>query len=322
MENSFDPNAFIQRMGERLVEQFDDARTATSPSTVGAAMEQPVRAQLEQILPRGLAVGSGFVFDSYGSTSRQTDIVLYEKDICPVFSINNTPETTYYPCECVVAVGEVKSILNKASLRDAFWKIRSVKRLERYPTRHFVPNATTGSTPPLYRSYGALHTGDIVNVNENPGPLGSIYGFILAGKTRLSDDTLATSILTLSHEVGDVLSPNLALVLGGPLLSWGRMTMEQPGEVRKRDGKYVFTVPRGGPKRYVREWAAESAELLDVDNEAQPFRELVNNIREIYHSGRTSDIGSLDRYFVSQEPATHQVRTFTKAAVQRRSAQD
>ena len=57
-------------------------------------MEQPVRKQLEQILPRGLAVGSGFVIDSYGGTSRQTDVVLYEKDICSVFSINDTPETT------------------------------------------------------------------------------------------------------------------------------------------------------------------------------------------------------------------------------------
>ena len=79
MKSTFNPDAFIQGVGRRLVEEFEIARTATSPSTVGAAMEQPVRKQLEQILPRGIGVGSGFVIDTYGETSRQIDIVLYEK---------------------------------------------------------------------------------------------------------------------------------------------------------------------------------------------------------------------------------------------------
>ena len=118
MTQTFDPDKFIARIGQRLVEQFDDARAATSPSTIGSAMEQPVRNQLEQILPRGIGVGSGFVIDSEGGTSRQTDVVLYEKDICPVFSVNNTPDTTYYPCEGVIAVGEIKSTLDKQRLGD------------------------------------------------------------------------------------------------------------------------------------------------------------------------------------------------------------
>ena len=314
MDRSFNPDAFIQRIGRRLIEQFDDARAATTPSTVGAAMEQPVRDQLEQILPRGLGVGSGFVIDSYGGTSRQTDIVLYEKDICPVFSVNNTPETTHYPCECVVAVGEVKSELNGSSLRDSFLKIASVKQLQRHPTRHFIPNQTTGVQPPVYRSYGNLHTADIVDVSESPGARGQIYGFMLAGDTRLATDTLATSFIEISHEVGDALSPNLGVVLSGTVLSWGRITKEQPGEVRKVDGKYVFSVPQGGPERYVRELNAESAELLDVDNESEPFRALVRNIRLMYYRGRTSDLRSLDRYFERKdEDSSHQVRTFKKA---------
>ena len=101
-------------------------------------MEQPVRDQLEQILPQGIGVGSGFVIDIYRKTSRQIDIVLYEKDICPVFMINNTPETTYYPCECVLAVGEVKSVLNGDSLKDAFSKISSVKELTRQEIYHVL----------------------------------------------------------------------------------------------------------------------------------------------------------------------------------------
>ena len=57
MDQTFNVEAFISRIGKRLVGQFDDARAATSPATVGAAMEQPVRAQMEQILPRGIEVG-------------------------------------------------------------------------------------------------------------------------------------------------------------------------------------------------------------------------------------------------------------------------
>ena len=122
MDRNFDPDKFIRRIGERLIDEFKDAKTGTTPSTVGTAAERPVRDQLEQILPRGIAVGEGFVIDSYGGTSRQQDVILYERDICPVFSVNNTPQTTYYPCEGVIAVGEVKSSLDTASLRDAFQK--------------------------------------------------------------------------------------------------------------------------------------------------------------------------------------------------------
>ena len=157
VDNTFDVDAFITRIGKRLVAQFDDARTATSPSTVGAAMEQPVRKQLEQILPRGIAVGSGFVIDSGGNTSRQMDVVLYEKDICPVFSVNDTPETTYYPCEGVIAVGEIKSSLDRQSLKDAFKKIASVKRLKRFTIHHPGPCPTTGRLIVMDRNYGSLH---------------------------------------------------------------------------------------------------------------------------------------------------------------------
>ena len=94
MDNAFDVDKHIARIGARLVREFGEARAATSPTAVGDAMESPVREQLEHLIPRGIAVGSGFVIDSYGATSSQTDLVLYERDICPVFSINDTPGTT------------------------------------------------------------------------------------------------------------------------------------------------------------------------------------------------------------------------------------
>ena len=75
-----------------------------------------------------------------GKQAVKVTSILYEQDICPVFSINGTPETTYYPCECVIAVGEVKSALGQGSLQDAFKKIASVRRSPN-PVLH---NGTTG----------------------------------------------------------------------------------------------------------------------------------------------------------------------------------
>ena len=83
MVKPFDPDAFIRRVGERLVREFTDAKAATTPSTISTAAEQPVRNQPAQLLPRSITVGEGFVIDSYGETSRQQDVVLYERDICP-----------------------------------------------------------------------------------------------------------------------------------------------------------------------------------------------------------------------------------------------
>ena len=63
---------------ERLIDEFEEPRAGTTPSTVGSAAEQPVRDQLEQVLPKRVGVGESFVIDSYDRTSRQQDVILYE----------------------------------------------------------------------------------------------------------------------------------------------------------------------------------------------------------------------------------------------------
>ena len=281
MDTTFDPDTFIRRIGQRLVNEFDDARAATTPGTVGSAMEEPVRKQLQQILPRGIAVGSGFVIDSYGGTSRQADVVLYEQDICPVFSINGTPETTYYPCECVIAVGEVKSALDQDSLRDAFKKIASVKRLRRHLVRQAVPDPRTGQGWPHYRSYGNLHDGAVVDVNEKPRERGEIHGFVLAGEVRVRPESLATCFLNVTCDKGDALSLNLL-------------------------------VAHGGPARWKPQWSAQTGDILRLLRGDDGFRFLVRHIREMYLQGRTSPVSSLDRYFAIREPQPSDARLYPK----------
>ncbi|MCD4818836.1 MAG: hypothetical protein K8S23_09105 [Candidatus Cloacimonetes bacterium] len=127
MDNTFNSRGYFYDLALEVIKNFDKANKATTPVLVGTAKENEIRRKLEDIFPSSIGLGSGCIIDSYGHTSNQTDIILYEKEICPVFCINNTPESTYYPCEGVIAVGEIKSTLKTKELVDSMAKIESVK---------------------------------------------------------------------------------------------------------------------------------------------------------------------------------------------------
>ena len=215
MDATFDASTYIKGVGDDLVRAFERARRATTPGLVAAAMEKAARDQLTQVLPRGLAVGSGCVIDTDGGTSRQMDIVLYERDICPVFSINGNPETTYYPCVGVVAVGEVKSTIGKGELTDSFAKIASVKTLRRVFT---VPVPEHGKKL-LYRRYGELSPPSVIERDPNFDPAcddrGHIVGFILGGSMAASKDTIFNHYIGLIRDGERAHCPNLAVFLEG-----------------------------------------------------------------------------------------------------------
>lgn len=131
MGADFDPLTFVNRIGKKLVGEFEEASVAGTPSLIGAARENPARKQLEKLLPAFVAAGSGIVIDSFRNRSTQQDLIFYERDFCPVYSINDTPEATYFPVEGVIATGEVKSVVDKPTLFDALAKIESAKVLKR-----------------------------------------------------------------------------------------------------------------------------------------------------------------------------------------------
>ena len=267
-------------------------------------MEQPVRNQLEQILPRGIGVGSGFVIDSEGGTSRQTDVVLYEKDICPVFSVNNTPDTTYYPCEGVIAVGEIKSTLDKQRLGDAFKKIASVKRLRRHQVHGFMPHPTSGKPIIQYRYYGSLQKPAIPNMDEELGSseTSQIFGFVLSGSLRLRPQTFCEAFQEYTSQTGDSLAPNLAIILSGGVLSWGNITtrrFEKKWSDERRT--YGMTEVTGHPPEWKPSWSAQTASLMEYSEGTDSFRTLIRWIQNIYQNGKTSDVQAFDRYFLRKD---------------------
>ncbi|MCD6562547.1 MAG: hypothetical protein J7K23_01370 [Thermoproteales archaeon] len=123
-------NEIFKKISEKLDIEFGElSKEISHPLKSGEARENALRKILEKYLPQRVGIDSGFVIDTQGHESKQIDIVIYDKINATVFSIN---EIKYFPCEIVIAVGEIKSnIDSKKNLEDALNKIKSVKELDR-----------------------------------------------------------------------------------------------------------------------------------------------------------------------------------------------
>ena len=281
MEENFDPIAYANLVGQELVLSFDKAGLSTTPGLVGSAKEHPVRTKLEHILPAGIAVGSGCVIDSYGNTSSQMDVVLYEKNICPIYPINDAPETTYYPCEGVVAVGEIKSSLSSDELEDIFLKIESVKRLKRFSTETPRP-IRVGELRFPYRHYGttgpATHGNPGTDYNQQGNPLDQIFGFALAGELKLKPQTLCEKFASRASEIEPILTPNLIVTLDQGVLC--------PATIGKESKEDQINIS-----------IQDATGIYHVNKDDENFRFLLSQIYDIYNHGRTVPVSAFGRYF-------------------------
>ena len=267
METSFSAKDYVQTLAQELVDCFAKAGKATTPSLVGSAREKAVRSKLEQIFPQAVRIASGCIIDAENRTSKQTDIILYEKDICPVFSINENPETTYYPCESVIAVGEVKSTLGTSELVDSFAKIESVKHLRRY-----CKNARN------FRSYcsrtvfdGGVEDG----YNQFEEPLDQIYGFIICDKIGLSLDTFFSKCREEIKKRPSYAVPNMIVSLSDGVLVY-------------MDSKTNRSCTDSAGADY----------LYFVNKPGLNFQQLLVNLNSILVKGRTTDVFPFDKYVI------------------------
>ncbi|WP_210529878.1 DUF6602 domain-containing protein [Rubellimicrobium arenae] len=93
----------------------------------GTSVEQAVADVLREILPDNIGITSGIAIDSQRNTSRQLDIILYDKARTPMlFSIGGQ---SLVPIECVFFVIEVKTKLTKAEYDSCVQSCKSVKEL-------------------------------------------------------------------------------------------------------------------------------------------------------------------------------------------------
>jgi hypothetical protein len=270
MEKIFNSVEFLNRMSKELVDAFINAGSATTPTTVGAAREHVVREKLGRVLPANISVGSGFVIDSFQHTSKQTDIIIYEKDICPVFSIANTPETTYYPCESVLAVGEVKSTLDTDDIEDAFRKIESVKSCQRYvrDSLYWRKYCNTFST------LGA----ESERFDQNNKWQDQIYGFIICQTLGLEVDSFLKRCLSEMGERDKALLPNIVV------------SLSEGFAIFLDDEKKCHCID-----------AHDANMLFFFEKPSIGFQFLLSRIHIIMSNGRTSNILPFDRYILESD---------------------
>ena len=292
MDRTFDAAEFVKDIGVLLVHAYAGARKATTPGLVGSAIEKPVRRLLSSVLPRGLSVGTGCVVDSYGKTSRQMDIVLYERDICPVFRVNDTPEATYFPCEGVVAVGEVKAAIDGPKLEDSFEKIASVKVLR----RHWEEFQMTVPREKRFRKYGIA--ADVVGIrseNENEErERDEIFGFVLAGTSKLKPESLVQKYENRARSNGAGSCPNVLATM---------------------DDAYVHPFVSGGAGRAFPKRSFHTGDRVGYYEGVASFSYLIDELYEAYRCGHTVPLAAFRRYLVT--PDDSQPRTMRAHGIMR-----
>ena len=214
MENDFNLPLLVDEIGIELVSAFGNAsRHGTTPDSISQAKEHTVLKRLASLFPPAIRVGRGHVIDGKGNVSRQMDIVISESQFCPEFRINDDPNCAYYPCQSVIAVGEVKSTLNLKELRDIWKKARSVRELRRYNK----DSGTDGvDDRAFFRPYGSS-----MIVNAKPGKYHDQDGtgtdqiliFGLSGRFGTSVDTVRKETRELLTLHGKENAPNAVGVL-------------------------------------------------------------------------------------------------------------
>jgi hypothetical protein len=289
MEQTFNINAFLEHLANELINNFSFAGQATTPGLVGSAREKTTRQKLESLLPPMVGVGTGCVIDSFGKTSKQMDIILFEKNLCPVFSINDNPETTYFPCEGVIAVGEIKSTLNNAELEDIFAKIESVKSLRRFATPSkgvLVPVETVSFRH--YGNTGAFECTKEEEFNQDTKRTDQIFCFAFCGQLGVQPQTLLDKFSELSKKYPKQNLINLISILNHGLLLYMNKKQKQ-----------------------IRYWNGDDTDSVYLTSKrANNFQFLLNRLIEVVRSNRTTETKAFSKYTATSEGQIYLDGTF------------
>ena len=204
MEKRFDINNYVANLGRELVFEFTQAKLSTQAVAIGSNKESSVINKLSNILPSGVGIGSGFVYDSFGNVSNQSDIILYEKDFCIKATINNDEKNSFYNCESVIAVGEIKSTLGTNELTDIVNKFVNLNKLKRFKTQ-----AENGTNRQYLSKMGLDHNFD--NTPLERTEYDRIYKFVLCEKLNVSMDSIIKCLKDLTSEKDEIFNTMLDL---------------------------------------------------------------------------------------------------------------
>jgi len=114
---------------KKLLADLEIGQNIKHPTTKGDATEIDWLTMLDRHLPKRYHVKKAFVVDADGNLSDQIDVVIFDRQYCPLLFEHNG--ATYVPAESVYAGFEVKQTLNKEFIEYAGEKIESIRELRR-----------------------------------------------------------------------------------------------------------------------------------------------------------------------------------------------
>lgn len=102
----------------------------------GEGNETALRDLVTRFIPARYSVGTGVVIDRHGTTSRQCDVIVYDRVHYP--SLLSLRTVHLFPVDLVYATVEVKTTLTSSSASDALTNIASVRALEFVPDQYML----------------------------------------------------------------------------------------------------------------------------------------------------------------------------------------
>ena len=128
--NNAQARVWFQSQQQKMIAELREVRAVQDhPTAKGDGTELHWLQLLQNRLPARYRAERAFVVDANGDRSDQIDIVIHDRQFCPV--LLDTAGGIHIPAESVYAVLEVKQDLSKKQIDYAGEKIGSVRRLLR-----------------------------------------------------------------------------------------------------------------------------------------------------------------------------------------------
>lgn len=129
-----------------------DAKRLRHTGEYGTYRESIVRDFFRFVVPRGLDISTGFVITTKNDVSTQCDILIFDSHMTPLYQEGDRQR--FFPIESLFCIGEVKSTLSKADLREALNKLAAVKALgERISSPSIIRKKPDGPFDPVNHPY-------------------------------------------------------------------------------------------------------------------------------------------------------------------------
>lgn len=198
--NDFTLEKMLKAAGKRMRDDLA-GRLIPHPAELGTDREEVIRQFLRAYVPKRFDISTGFAFDSGGRVSQQLDIVISNSLICPRFETAGAKR--FFPCESVVAVGQVKSSLaTSTELRNALTNLESAKSLDRSAKGAAVDDASGEEIDPV-RNH--LH---------------QMFTFLFITGRALAGRTVVGELMDFVHRRPPHLWPNVILAMDKYLVTF------------------------------------------------------------------------------------------------------